>query len=49
MNMLDIHQEAMGLVNEAHHTFLLRYRKDKKIVFGIVEGKDDPMFYRSVI
>jgi hypothetical protein len=47
--MLDTHLEALVTVNEGHHTFLLRYRRDKKIVYGIVEGKDDPMFYRSVI
>lgn len=49
MSMLDVHREALASVNEAHHLFMLRYRKDKKTVYGIVEGKDDPMFYRSAI
>lgn len=49
MSMIDVHSEALSSVNEAHHTFLLYYKKDKQIVYGIVEGKEDPMFYRSVI
>jgi len=49
MSMLEIHQLALETINEAHHAFLLRFRGDRKIVYGIVEGKDDPMFYRNAI
>ncbi len=49
MDMLKVHDEALAAVNEAHHRFLLRYRPHDKIVYGLVEGKDDPMFYRSAI
>lgn len=49
MSMLDVHSSSLAQINEAHHNFLLRYCRDKKIVYGIVEGKDDPTFYRSVI
>lgn len=47
--MLDIHAEALESVNEAVHTFYLRFRSEAKIVYGFVEGKEDPMFYRGLI
>jgi hypothetical protein len=47
--MLDIHAGALRNVNEGYHNFLLRYKKTDHIVYGFVEGKDDPMFYRSII
>lgn len=49
MNMLDVHAAAMESVDEAFHLFLIQYKADGKTVYGIVEGKDDPMFYRSAI
>ena len=49
MSMLDIHASALETVNEAYHDFLLRYKRTTKTVYGFVEGKDDPSFYRSVI
>lgn len=49
MSMLDILNEALTSVNEALHELMLKYSVDKKIVYGVVEGKDDPIFYRSII
>ena len=49
MSMLDVHAAALASVNEAYHSFLLRFNKTRKVVYGFVEGKDDPSFYRSVI
>lgn len=49
MSMLDIHAEAMQQVNEGLHNFMLRYKATSKLVYGFVEGKDDPMYYRSLI
>ena len=49
MSMLDIHSTALENINEAHHHFLLKFNKCRKSVFGFVEGRDDPSFYRGVI
>lgn len=49
MSMLEVHAEALTSVNEAFHTFLLRYQRQGETVYGVVEGKDDPLFYRSAI
>ncbi len=49
MSMIDVHSAALKAVNESYHDFLLRFDRTKKVVFGFVEGKDDPSFYRSVI
>ncbi|OWV73909.1 hypothetical protein ATY76_28465 [Rhizobium sp. R339] len=49
MSMLDVHAAALQTINEAHHTFLLKYKKIARKVYGFTEGKEDPMFYRSLI
>lgn len=49
MSMIDIHAAALEQVDEAYHEFLLRYSAPNSTVYGFVEGKDDPSFYRSVI
>lgn len=49
MSMLDIHAQALDRISAAHHEFLLRYKASAEIVYGIVEGKEDPMFYRGLI
>ncbi|TBZ11676.1 DUF4435 domain-containing protein [Rhizobium leguminosarum] len=49
MTMLDLHASALAQIDEAYHEFLLRYDATKKSVYGFVEGKDDPSFYRSVV
>ena len=47
--MLKIHSEAMDGPNVAYHEFLLYYRTGEQIVYGFVEGRDDPSFYRGLI
>lgn len=49
MTMLKVHADALNSVSAAYHEFLLRYKASASIVYGIVEGKEDPMFYRGLI
>ncbi|NYJ12504.1 hypothetical protein GGI64_003570 [Rhizobium leguminosarum] len=49
MTMLEVHASALAQIDEAYHEFLIRYDATKKSVFGFVEGKDDPSFYRSIV
>jgi hypothetical protein len=49
MSMLDVHADALDTGGALYHEFLLRFRKDHRVVYGIVEGKDDPLFYRGLI
>ncbi len=48
-SMLELHKQAMEDVAAAYHDFLLIYRKNSQCVYGFVEGKDDPSFYRDLI
>jgi hypothetical protein len=48
-SMLEIHSQAIQNVDTAYHEFLLIYRKDELCVYGFVEGKDDPCFYRHLV
>jgi hypothetical protein len=47
--MLDVHADALERVSAAYHEFLLRYKASANVVYGIVEGKEDPLFYRGLI
>jgi len=47
--MLDAHLQAMQSTATVYHEFLLRYKPNEKLVYGLVEGKEDPMFYRGLI
>lgn len=49
MAMLDIHAEALASGNIAYHEFLLCYRAAEQVVYGLVEGREDPCFYRGLI
>ncbi len=49
MNMLGIHASALESFTVAYHDFLYQYRRDDQIVYGFVEGRDDPSFYRGFI
>lgn len=49
MTMLEIHQTAIQEITPVFHEFIARYSKRKKTVYGFVEGKDDPSFYRGFI
>jgi Protein of unknown function (DUF4435) len=48
-SMLEMHSQAIQNVDTAYHEFLLIYRKDDLCVYGFVEGKDDPCFYRHLV
>lgn len=49
MTMLKTHEDALDSSNTAYHEFLLYYRNDVSLVYGFVEGKDDPAFYKGLI
>jgi hypothetical protein len=47
--MIKEHEEAADSANTVYHEFLLWYKKEKHEVYAIVEGKEDPLFYRGII
>jgi hypothetical protein len=47
--MLEVHAAALEGVDATYHEFLLRYKASARTVYAIVEGKEDPMFYRGLI
>ena len=47
--MLQLHAAALQSTSTAYHEFLLKYKPNEAIVYGFVEGKEDPMFYRGLI
>ncbi len=47
--MLEIHINALGSSNTLYHEFLLCYKATARVVYGFVEGKDDPAFYKGFI
>ena len=49
MSMLQIHTAALSSKIASYHEFLARFSKKKKVVYGFVEGKEDPCFYRGFI
>ena len=49
MSMLKVHAAALGSEIPCVHEFKLRYSKTSKVVYGFVEGKDDPSFYHGLI
>ncbi len=49
MGMLQVHQDAMDNAEIALHEFLLLYKGNQPIVYGLVEGKDDPHFYTNIV
>lgn len=49
MGMLQVHLQAAQSPSTVYHEFLLRYKPHEKVVYGLVEGKEDPMFYRGLI
>ena len=49
MSMLELHGAALSSKIASYHEFLARFSKTKKVVYGFVEGKDDPCFYRGFI
>lgn len=49
MDMIAVHAAAVERSNPAYHEFLTRYSKNTRVVYGFVEGRQDPSYYRSVI
>lgn len=49
MEVLRVHDEAVASASVPYHEFLLRYKSRALVVYGLVEGKQDPMFYKGVI
>lgn len=49
MDMLKLHAEALQETSTAYHEFLLKYKPRAAFVYGFVEGKEDPFFYRGLI
>ncbi|MCP4284482.1 MAG: DUF4435 domain-containing protein [Gammaproteobacteria bacterium] len=49
MSMLKVHAAALSSKIASYHEFLARFSKTKKVVYGFVEGKEDPCFYRGFI
>ena len=49
IKMIDIHADALSNKISCHHEFLSRYSKTKSVVYGFVEGKNDPCFYRGFV
>ncbi|WP_343684557.1 DUF4435 domain-containing protein [Asticcacaulis sp.] len=49
MSMLDEHNSALSTGSECYHNFLLKYKPNKKFVYAIVEGVEDPIFYKYII
>jgi hypothetical protein len=47
--MLDVHAKALQTASGPYHEFLLMYQAYKPVVYGFVEGKEDPSFYRGFI
>lgn len=45
MSMLEIHKSALDSRASVYHEFLAQYKREEKVVYGFVEGKDDPVFY----
>lgn len=48
-SMLSVHAAAINSKAASYHEFLLRYAKTTTTVYGFVEGKTDPAFYRGFI
>jgi hypothetical protein len=49
MSMLSIHKDAIESHRSLFHEFLSQYNKTEKRIYGFVEGKEDPSFYRGAI
>lgn len=47
--MLEIHKDARNSSVVPYHKFLNRYKAASCEVYGFVEGKDDPSFYKGII
>lgn len=48
-SMIEVHKQSLKSHIPIYHDFLQKFRKNKKEVYGFVEGKDDPNFYKNMI
>lgn len=49
MTIIEVHAAALSDKIATYHEFLLRYSKHAKVVYGFVEGQEDPCFYQGFI
>ena len=49
MDMLRVHSDARHSSNAHYHVFLARYSNTKRVVYGFVEGQQDPCCYQTWI
>lgn len=49
MEMLEVHEDALYSSVVPYHKFLNHYKATSCAVYGFVEGKDDPSFYKGII
>jgi hypothetical protein len=49
MDMLEVHKDALSSSVVPYHKFLNYYKATACVVYGFVEGKEDPSFYRGKI
>ena len=49
MSMLHVHSEARDSGNARYHGFLTEYSATAAMVYGFVEGRQDPCYYRGLI
>lgn len=47
--ILLLHRAALAQKVGAYHDFFSSYSKQKKVLYGFVEGKQDPSYYRGII
>jgi hypothetical protein len=47
--MMQVHAAATNSKVASYHEFLARYSRRSRVVYGFVEGKQDPAFYRGFI
>ena len=45
MSMLEIHRSALEGIIEPYHIYLQSQKKSQKMLYGFVEGKNDPAYY----
>lgn len=49
VSMLDVHADAIREVLPIYHEFIAKYKRSTRLIYGFVEGKDDPSFYHGFI
>jgi hypothetical protein len=50
MNLIEEHRSSRkDSTLSLRHEFKLRFKRDSRVIYGFVEGKDDPCFYRGFI